>query len=284
MKPFGPDKKLPQPPSNIYDPPDVRLPVLDVPRGQVDYLAIVENGNTYWEFDAPAPKLPVKHTDNRLIKVTVDTEGEQIIPGLGWGVATQSSPEFCNGTYDSFCGRSSNNSCLLYGHNDFRGGLTFDSLSGWGIFTLRNLKHGMIFVKMDSWRPAKDNPVTEGWTEVNNGHGGRFLTVSLHDNKNHRLLNEGQPRSLRKMKKASSPKGFCPELVLEFAVGERIISIKSDEILGEKHSLVQRVVQIWTVLNEPDFTKGETLDVELAIRLRGCGRQHVFWLTHIYWA
>jgi hypothetical protein len=279
MKPFGPDMKLPQPQANIYDSPDVRLPVLDVPRGQLDYLAIVENGLDYWEFEAPAPPLPVTRTGNQLIKVTVDDEGEEIVPGLGWGVSTLSSPERCNGTYDSFCGRSADNPCLLYGHNDFRGGLTFDSLSGWAVFTLRNLKHGMIFVKMDSWRNSEDNPVTEGWTEVNKGGGGRSLSVSMHENERDVSLGKTHRGNLRKM-----TEGFCPDLVLEFAVGEHIIQIKSDDILGERHSLVQRVVQIWTVLNDPDFTNGKILDVELGIRLRGCDRQHVFWLTHIYWA
>lgn len=271
--------QLPQPRANIYDPPDVRLEVVEVPYGNSDYLAVVENGLPYWEFDAPAPPLPVARTGNQLIKVTVDAEGEEIVPGLGWGVTTLSSPESCNGTYDSFCGRGADNPCLLYGHNDFRGGLTFDSLSGWGVFTLRNLKHGMIFVKMDSWRKPEENPVTEEWTEVNKDGGGRSLSVSSHEHKGNDGLGMGHRGNLRKM-----TEGFCPDLVLEFAVGEKVIQIKSDDILGEKHSLVQRVVQIWTVLNDPDFTKGETLDVELGIRLRGCERQNVFWLTHIYWA
>lgn len=260
---------LPHPNLNVYDPPDVYNPTLGVPKGEVDYLAIIENGNDFWTLDAPAPPLESAGSSNRLIELTVDDEGNDIVPGLGWGVNTKSSPQFCNGTYDSFCGRSEKQECLLYGHNDFRGGLTFDSLSGWGIFTLRNLTKGMIFVKMDSWRKAKDNPVTENWTSVNNKPGERSLT---------------KRGNIRRTLKDDPNAHFCPDLLLEFAYGDTIVRIPADEILGERHSLVQRVVQVWTVMNDPGFTQGESVDVELGIRLRGCGRDHVFWVTHVYWA
>ena len=262
MKPAGPDQTVPQPKLNIYDAPDVYNPVLGVPEGEVDYLAIIENGEDFLSFQAPASPLPTGTTEssNRLIELTVDDNGEDIVPGLGWGVNTKSSPHLCNGTYDSFCGRSDDQECLLYAHNDYRGGVTFDSLSGWGIFTLKNLKEGMIFVKMDSWRKEKDNPVTEGWTTENNG------------------------RLRRGLKKDQEPAKFCPDFKLEFAFGDTIIRLNSDEILGERHSLAQRVVQIWTVLNDREFTEGETVDIELGIRIRGCAHEHVFWVTHIYWA
>jgi len=276
MKPFGlgPDKSLPQPEENIYDPPDMYNPVLGVPDGEVDYLAIVENGIDYLPFDAPAPPLRDIEVSNRLIKLAVDGEGEEIVPGLGWGVTTKSSPDLCNGTYDSFCGRSKDQECLLYAHNDFRGGITFDSFSGWGIFTLKNLKEGLIYLKMDSWR--QDNAATEGWTAENNGTRSRSLSNEGHVD-NYKDENWFFHRSLANE--------FCDDQTLEFAFGDTVIRLTSDEILApERFSLIQRVVQIWTVLEDRDYTKGDTVDVELGLRLRGCQREHAFWLTHIYWA
>jgi len=277
MKPFGPDASLPEPELNIYDPPDVYNPILGVPDGEVDYLAIIENGVDYVMFNAPQPLPRPTKTGNRLIELTVDDKGENIVPGLGWGINTKSSPNLCNGTYDSFCGRSKDHKCLLYGHNDNRGGLTFDSLSGWGLFTLRGLKEGKVYVKMDSWRKASDNPVTEGWTEENNGQGVR----SLHSSDS--VGQQTGPGNVRRRAKDSNAE-FCPDFLLEFAFGDQVVRLKYDEILGDRHALVQRVVQIWTVLDDPDFTKGETVDIELGIRLRGCDRQHIFWLSTIYWA
>jgi hypothetical protein len=292
MKPFGNDETVPETGENIYDPPDVYNPYLGVPKGEVDYLAIVENGNEYLPFSSPGPPLgDIGPNKNNLLALDEDDNGEEIVPGLGWGVNAKVSADLCNGTYDSFCGRSEDNLCLLYGHNDHRGGMTFDSLSGWGIFTLRNLKHGMIFFKMDSWRGADHNPVTEGWAEENGG-ARRLGQDSIVRHSNSDLLHLQEPGyetssdhdNQRDLKKKKEDQNFCKDFTLEFAINGNVTRLNSDEILGSTHSLVQRVVQIWTVQNDPDLTKGETLDVEVGVRLRGCQRQHVFWVTHIYWA
>lgn len=198
---------------------------------------------------------------------------------------TKASPNMCNGTYDSFCGRDEKNQCLLYAHNDHRGGLTFDSLSGWGVFELKGLKHGQVFVKMDSWRRLGDNPSTDGWTEVNNGWDGHrelahspYLDSSSedqdHEDENHRKLGK---------KKGEDT---CPEMHLDFAINGKIIkSLEHKEILAKpNHLLAQRVVQIWPVLDDPDMVKDGPIDVEFAVRMRGCSREYVFWVTHIYWA
>lgn len=50
MKPAGPEKWIPQPIYNAYDPPDVYNPTTDVPPGEFDYVGVVENGIEYAEF------------------------------------------------------------------------------------------------------------------------------------------------------------------------------------------------------------------------------------------
>ncbi len=47
----------------------------------------------------------------------------------------------------STCKRAATNDCLLYGHNDGRGLLQGDGLSGWLVFTLPELKEGLVFIK-----------------------------------------------------------------------------------------------------------------------------------------
>lgn len=41
---------------------------------------------------------------------------------------------------------------------------------------------------------------------------------------------------------------------------------------------LQRVVQLWTLMDDENYAKGEPRDVELAIRII------IFHLTHVYWA
>jgi hypothetical protein len=44
------------------------------------------------------------------------------------------------------------------------------------------------------------------------------------------------------------------------------------------------VIEYLTLLDDPNYTGGATKNVELAIRMTGCGRSKVFGLTHVYWA
>ena len=46
----------------------------------------------------------------------------------------------------------------------------------------------------------------------------------------------------------------------------------------------QRVVEILSLLEDPSYTGGEAREVEVAIRIKGCGRQKTFGLTHVYWS
>lgn len=91
-----------------------------------------------------------------------------IVPGLGWSLNTHSAPYLCDESYDSFCGKEETNKRLLYGHNDDRGGLFFDSYSGWLIVNLANLKEGLVIVRVETWHESSSNKRTEGWTCENN--------------------------------------------------------------------------------------------------------------------
>ena len=47
---------------------------------------------------------------------------------------------------------------------------------------------------------------------------------------------------------------------------------------------LQRVVEVVKLLDDPAYTGGETEEVELAIRMVGCGTSRVHLVNHVYWA
>ena len=147
----------------------------------------------------------------------------------------------------------------------------FDGFSGWGIFELPKLRHGLIAVKYHSWFPKDSNKVTVGWTTENNeaAVSGRALNEEI---------NRGAERELK-----IQPAPFCDDFKFEFAIDGKITSWNLRE-WQENNKIVQRVVELATLLDDPNYTGGETKNVELAIRIGGCGRVKNFGLTHIYWA
>jgi hypothetical protein len=272
LKPVGPDGYIPIPEKNVYDPPDVFNPALYPPEGEFDYLAIVENGVEYQDFlsfdNSPLPPFAVP-TGNKLIPLGV----KGIEPGMGWSVDANANPDSCDGSYYSFCGRAAANDCLLYGHNDNRGGLQFDGFSGWGVFTIPNVKLGVILSRLEWWH-GENNKRTKGWVSENNEtSSGRSLFTG-----NQTVRRLGDPS------RRLGGKELCDDFKFEFAINGKLTSYSKDEF-KDTLQVVQRVVQVQYFLNDTSITKnGEAVDVELAIRITGCGRGNMFKMSHIYWA
>lgn len=104
--------KIPEAEPNLYDPPEPFNPRFFDP--QEDILSILENGvgftpNQSRRAAAERNALPTIFSPK---KVTSNLE-----PGQGWHLDTKSNPDACDGTMDSFCGRSKKENCLLNGHN-----------------------------------------------------------------------------------------------------------------------------------------------------------------------
>jgi len=97
-------------------------------------------------------------------------DGEDaIVPGRGW-VGNTASVHFCDGSYASECGRNMGIDCLIGGHNDGRGSISGDSLSGWLVFNLPKVKEGLILLRIEWWNGGpQGNSLTSHWTEVNDG-------------------------------------------------------------------------------------------------------------------
>ena len=266
--------------SPLYEGDDVPNPATMVPEGAVDVRSIVSKRrrvirNLSSEASTEEPSMPQIHsTESKSIRRRAD---EAIVPGRGWGVYGEPLG-FCDGTPNSVCGRQRSNNCLLYGHNDGRGGIHGDGLSGWLVMNLEGVKEGIVIMNIDFWHGVV--PRTEGWTQVNDGKrqlSGVTDSFSNYDSvegiaeeEHHRAL--GRPI-------------YPPEsLIFDYAINGKITTLTQPELL-EKMKLAQRVVQLLTILDDEEMAKsGQVQNIELAIRFRGCERNCDITVNHVYWA
>lgn len=258
-------------PGNLYNGPDVFNPFTAVPEGEIDVLAIVSNGRTYEEIGK----------GRRLGTLNA------IEPGFGTGLVNSLSPGYCDGTYNSECGRQG--SCLLSGQGDSRGCIGFHSYSGWIVMTLPQIKEGIIVSKIETYHSVSELPVSSGWKSINNqgrrhlrvkGSGGNHGNVTV-------LVSEDMYNAERDGrilgKKAKVPK-YCDNFLFQFAIDGKVTSWDKATFLANSKN-PQRVVEIQTLLDDQSFTT-EAKDVELAIRMTGCGdsTQKTMCLSHVYFA
>jgi hypothetical protein len=147
----------------LYDPSDVYNPKLHPPPGEIDVLAIIENGVDF------APNLARIRDSRQKMSFQQPPSGNSInpaiVPGKGWSLHSVGSDN-CDGMYDSHCSRGDGNDCLLYAHNDGRHAIIFDSLSGWMVFNIPKIEHGVIILGIYDW--YSNSPVTRGWCSENN--------------------------------------------------------------------------------------------------------------------
>jgi len=275
------ESQKPQPELNVYDPPDVFDPNLNVPDGAVDYLSIVENGNDFLPLRARASN---GVEERSLVSHQRDLLKSDFELGKGWGLVTKSSPDNCDGSYDSFCGREKDSDCLLYAHNDRRGGLVFDSLSGWLVLNLESLTHGLIILKIEDWHKSGDNPVTQGWNCENNACPQSLRSLSTSEEVSHVISvpdveSNWTAADIRRQLNAPP---ICNNFQFEYSIDGEMKSWNATEWRDNQIHL-QRVVQLWTILDDESFTD-KPRDVEVAIRITGCQRINTLMLTHVYWA
>jgi hypothetical protein len=263
---------------NEYEAPDVFNPKLHPPPGAIDVLNIVEAGVDFKSVLAP------DYTTEYYKKPTF-ANPPKVPVGKGITLETKIGDTYCDGTVDSFCNRGGDNKCLLYGHNDGRHGLVFDSFSGWMVMNVPDVKNGFIAVKYESWHFAVSSWRTDGWNSINNE--GRQLSSAEET-----ILNSNSTKAVLTMRHSNTTgrRGlkqkqieFCPEFRFEYAVDGHITSLNLTEWRAASQ-VVQRVVEILKVLDDPNYTGGEEKEVEVAVRITGCAHRKVFKLSHIFWS
>lgn len=258
----------------LYEGQDVHIPAFDVPEGAIDVVSIVENRRRRLELVSSSPVVQSKEVDQSLPN-RASRRLEEIVPGKGWQVFDEPQG-FCDGTYEAICGRSTDNECILAGHHDGRGAVIGNEYAGWLVLHLTDVKEGIILAKLHTWHFESENTRTAGWKAVNDERQLRGETVEPNDG----AADEDVERQLmRSYETPELPDGFT----FEYSINGKITTLNKTEFLERKQQ-IQRVVETVTLLDDKDYFNGETQDVEVAIRLRGCGRSCVFGLSHIYWA
>lgn len=228
-----------------YEGPDVPNPALYPPEGSIDVPPIISNRrrNLQNESVSAIQVSDVQH-GRRLAEIT---------PGKGF---TLDAPVgYCDGTAHGICGREKGSDCLLSGHHDARGGILGDSYSGWFVVNIPVLKNGLIILNVQDWVGGESNTATEGWSEPNNGEYDRRLKYT--------------------------PPAFPDDFLFEYAINGEIKSLNY-EGYGKIRTVVQRVNEFVTLLDDADMK--ETENVEVAWRVRNGGRSKVFSYTHLYWS
>lgn len=257
----------------LYTGPDVHNPYLDLPERATDVCAIVSNGRTY--------NSEMQRRQRRL------QQQDPIAPGLGWIMSDGLGKNgYCDGTYNSECGRKAHSRCLLSGHNDGRAGIMFDSYSGWLVMTLPQLQEGVIMTKIETWYGAGSNPMTKNWTSIDNkGLRQNLRANNLTNRSPFFMSSEGNETSDRRLwRKKALPPETCDNFQFQFAVDGIVTTWNKTDWLKQNH-FFQQTVELQILLDDPKFTS-EPKDVELAIRMTGCGdtSKKTMSLTHIYFA
>lgn len=235
-----------------------------MPEGEVDVVRIITGGGRQLRVDSSlvdSHSLGLNEIPRNQFEKEKNLGGlerrlhEPITVGKGWQVSKNTPNGFCGGEYDDICGRLPDNDCLLYGHHDARGGLVGNEFAGWVVMELKDLKEGIIVIKVEDWLFPEDNSRTQKWATINN------------------------ERNLKK----KEPPPFCDDFFFDFAINGNITSWNKTQY--EKNRIIaQRTIELLTFLDDPKFTNGKTQNVEVAFRLRGCGKTKTFKLTHVYWA
>ena len=148
-------------------------------------------------------------------------------------------------------------------HNDARGTLKGDGLSGWLVFQLKDVTEGLFMARMELWHEYKSNKRTEGWEVVNNGRD---------DGRRQRKLKGGKP--------------IPPEWVMDVAVNGEIVSTYNSTQIGAACPYISynnNICLLWN--DEQRAAKKEKEDVELGLRIQSnTGRVGMAGITHVYYA
>lgn len=203
-----------------------------------------------------------------------------ITPGKGWELWGENSG-ICDGSYTAACKRQGY--CVLQGQQAARGAIIGNEYSGWLVVTLKDLKEGIIILKLHTWQTPEESTMTRDWTTVNNERSLRESLLRGIEGNSVSSMTNGIREGNRSLAVRSTDIPTLPDtMTFEYAVDGNITTLARDEFVQAVKQL-QRVLQVLTVLDDPNFTS-EPKDVELAIRMTGCGRQCTFGLSHIYWA
>jgi hypothetical protein len=301
----------------LYEGPDAYNPCFELPTGAVDVVGRIEKlenatittrhlsgGAMVTESDklgreimGPISTLTAFKVGSARIRKKVEAAkpvtlspvatNTTIVPGLGWQLKDEPQG-ICDGSYDAVCAKSTFNRCVLYGHHDERGAVLGSELSGWLVLQIprKEVQEGIIILKLHTWYHSSDNSRTRDWQTVNNETSGELFNQTSADDGLHerQLLHSLPARDLTEQEFKTPRLGEWFQF--EYAIDGRVTTLSRDEFLSRKKD-IQRLVEVITLLDDESFAAKETGSssiLEVAIRMKGCGRKCVFGVSHLYWA
>mmetsp|Transcript_24884 Transcript_24884/g.45064 ORF Transcript_24884/g.45064 Transcript_24884/m.45064 type:complete len:965 (-) Transcript_24884:82-2976(-) len=324
----APDGYVPQIEENmLYEGPDVPNPALDIEEGSVDVMEILSNrrrldesfASSYInnhseeesnENDSTTQQGHLRRASRRFLD-------DAIVPGTGWELQDV-LPGNCDGTYSGICGRTQTDECLLLGHMDNRGGVIGNELSGWLVMNLKDVKAGIVIIKLETRHlPEESKRTIASSNESKNDDPPKIkdekeLEKPQQEESNKETQDTETEDTQREKKDETDKTEGTPEDKIEdtqkenegendtedpkrdlkevpelpdtfefdYAINGRITTLDKEQFLKNKH-ILQPDVELLTVLDDPEMKPQE--NVQLAIRMRGCGRLCTFKLSHVYW-
>eukprot|EP00978_Attheya_sp_CCMP212_P047700 scaffold422995_cov55-Attheya_sp.AAC.1 len=250
--------------------------------------------------------LDVRHSleheekDNRIVvdrNLETTSGRNDVVPGRGW-VYFEQVTGTCDGSAQSDCRHQTSSDCLMSGHNDATGGIYGDALSGWLVLTVPKVKEGVILLRMENWIEPASNPMTQDWTDVNDGKTTDtkpYFTDSPTSVPTTKATPQQQPKQADKKEQEDAggrrrlavPKdGFFK---FDIAVNGNITTYSRAEF--QSVSEIVKNMALWPALLDESMSQrewkegedGETFEV--AIRIRSdTGRDATVRISHVYYA
>lgn len=276
----------------VYLPPDRPAPWTvppDISEPFAPLIAAARRLSMEQENQRPRETIPA----TRILDVAADNI--TITPGLGLQVSWL-TPGVCDGTSHSWCDKTAESSCLMSGSQDNRGTLCFNGYSGWLVFEVNNIKHGFIGARMEAWRGVGEVPITNGWTEVNNGGRGNYgkhgRERRLHEENQVLLSQEGYNRMKREIVQDILAEGeptrrrlgggqSCGmgNYTFEWAINRKITSWTKAEFC-EHYTRLAYNLDVIKFMDDENLTGS----FELAMRMTPDSGMSPMCITHLYWA
>ena len=238
------------------------IPSQRVPKGEVDVAMVARS----------LPPLDSSSTRRRRSLASSSkrrnlNETTKVISGDGW-TSIGHPAGYCDGTSNALCYREKSSHCIMSGHNDGRGTMYGDGLSGWLVLELKDVSEGLFMARMESWHEYNSNKRTEGWEKVNNGR-------------------EDLRRQQRRRRLKKPPPPLPDDFRFEVAInGDIVSSWNKTEYQAQCPyiSYNNNICLIWN--DEERAKKKEKEDIEFAMRIDApsSGRIAVLGMTHVYYA
>jgi len=269
----------------LYGGREARIPQQRIPKGEVDVAMIARSlpprkksrilststsseetstaatrrsGHHRYSQISSTWKMFRNETKQRTLGRRLADEPGPIVPaGEGWEVQG-GNIGYCDGTSNAVCGRSKSSNCLMSGHNDERGTLVGDALSGWLVFNLKDVTQGLFLARMETWTPFESDTRTRGWTTINN-----------------------EKRRHLKAPPPPKPADYRVEIAVNGLVTKSMNETEFNELcIFPGYNLI--ICTLWD--DEERALKNEKEDVEFAFRMAGGGRKGIMGITHVYFA